>query len=479
MVPALLILSFLLVHLADEFAGDAGSSAGRPWLVIGSTWGVMTMLWLIAHLTALAGARMVDRGRFEWARRVELVITGSRILAITSLGVALLWFGLLDAVREVVPRFAAVDRAAAVLPLWLLIAGGWASQYEIDRRIREALFYRSVQSGRPMEPIEPKARYLWLQIRHQLLMWAVPLCLISGAGQAMQDALAARPSFVGWLGPIGTNALQLFGSLAMFLVTPVLVRRIWRTTELGEGELRERIITVCRAHRVRVRGPFVWRTGASVLNAAVLGLVYPARYLVFTDALLETLTPRQLEAVTAHEVAHLRLLHMLWLGIVAFAAIWVASLGVTAAFAAAAALFGTARLPNPDGVWFQGVLTLVVFAAAGVAFCFASRRFEWQADAFAAKHLSSGGDSAAAGVLVTTEAASAVAGALTSVAYYNGISEDRFQWRHGSIADRRRRVLSLVGLPAERLPIDRASAVIRWTSVAALVGVGAIALYQG
>jgi hypothetical protein len=40
-------------------------------------------------------------------------------------------------------------------------------------------------------------------------------------------------------------------------------------------------------------------------------------------------------------------------------------------------------------------------------------------------------------------------------------------------------VLALVGRPVNRLPIDRASAVIRWTSLAALVGVGVLSAYVG
>ncbi len=479
MVPALLIFSFLLVHLHDEVGRGDEAVSYLPDKVILGTVAAVAVVWAVTHAAVIVAGRLVDRGRVHWARRCDTMIGASRLLVAGIVAVSIFAFGYLDAVRVYVGEGVLLDRLLGVLPLWGFIAAGWVSQYEIDRRIREAMFYRSIQSGRPIEPIETRAKHVWLQIRHQLLMWVLPLCMISSVGQFVQNYIGARPAVAAMLGPVGLNLVQLGASLAMFVFTPVVVRRVWRTTELGEGELRERIVSICRTHGVRVRGPYVWRTGSSVLNAAVLGLLFPARYLVYTDALLETLTPRQLDAVTAHEVAHLRLWHMLWLGVTAFAAIWVASAAVAMGFTFGIAALERLVYVDINSVAVQGAMALLVFGSAGWFFCYASRRFEWQADAFAVKHLSVHRADGRGSEVVTPEAAAAVADALIAVAYYNGIPEEKFQWRHGSIGERRRRVLGLVGQPVNGLPIDRASAVIRWTSLAALVGVGVLSAYVG
>jgi hypothetical protein len=46
-------------------------------------------------------------------------------------------------------------------------------------------------------------------------------------------------------------------------------------------------------------------------------------------------------------------------------------------------------------------------------------------------------------------------GALETVAVANHLPRDRFTFRHGSISTRINRLLSLEGVPLDRLPIDR------------------------
>ena len=97
-----------------------------------------------------------------------------------------------------------------------------------------------------------------------------------------------------------------------------------------------------------------------------------------------------------------------------------------------------------------------------------SRRFEWQADAFAAKQLSRDEPGATA---VTQESADAMCGALGAVARLNHMNPNARSFRHGSITTRQRRLQRLVGLPLEKLPIDRATRWIKWGIV---VGVGIV-----
>jgi hypothetical protein len=61
--------------------------------------------------------------------------------------------------------------------------------------------------------------------------------------------------------------------------------------------------------------------------------------------------------------------------------------------------------------------------------------------------------------------------ALMAVAGVNGVAMKRFTWRHGSIASRRRHLLTLVGRPIDRLPIDRLVRAIEGVSVLVVIAV--------
>ena len=109
-----------------------------------------------------------------------------------------------------------------------------------------------------------------------------------------------------------------------------------------------------------------------------------------------------------------------------------------------------------------------------VVFGWVSRRFEWQADAFAAQHLS-GFRRGVTGVTVTLEAAAAMVGALGAVARLNHIPRHARSWRHGSIASRQEKLRSIVGRPADRLAIDRLVAKIKVAiAIGAVLTVGVI-----
>jgi hypothetical protein len=102
-------------------------------------------------------------------------------------------------------------------------------------------------------------------------------------------------------------------------------------------------------------------------------------------------------------------------------------------------------------------------------FGWVSRRFERQADTFAAHHLSTSWDpnDAQTGT-ITAEAAATVCSALETIARLNAVTPRRRSWRHGSIAWRQAYLQTLVGQPLARLPIDRQIRLVRVAAVMAL-----------
>jgi STE24 endopeptidase len=159
--------------------------------------------------------------------------------------------------------------------------------------------------------------------------------------------------------------------------------------ELPDGDLRAGVIGLARRCGFEPNGVFVMdgsRRSAHG-NAYFTGLGKTKR-IVFFDTLLDSLAPGEVEAVLAHELGHFRLRHVAW------RIVW----SLMASFAGFALL---AWLAGEQ--WFQPALgvadgsahtlfLLFVFAApvfllpAGPLAAWLSRRHEYAADAFAARH---------------------------------------------------------------------------------------------
>jgi STE24 endopeptidase len=205
-----------------------------------------------------------------------------------------------------------------------------------------------------------------------------------------------------------------------------------------------------------------------MVNGAVVGFLPRLRYIVLTDALLESLPREQVEAVAAHEIAHVRHRHIPWLaGSMVMSGVFLGS-----------AISLTARLAGWGEVtagWRPVGALAAVFAGSLLLFGWASRRFEWQADVFAAQHVSGAGadgEVSDPGGRVTERGSLAMSGALRSVAMINGFPSDRFTFRHGSIDGRRARLREAVGEPIGRGRADRAARMVKAVVLAmAVVGV--------
>lgn len=421
---------------------------------------VMTAIWLATHIYVHRCARLLDRtGQVKLAWSAERAVAISRVIGVIAHVGAVFWLGWLVAIRRLVGDLVLIDELIAVLPVVALFVAGWASLYPIDRRIREAVIVRSLDEGLPVEPYVSFRAHVLSFVRHQLALVGVPVILVFGLSELL-DVLAARL----WPEDPPTGAItivQLAGALTIFATVPWLMRHIWQTQPLADGDLRRRLTELCRAHRVRVRELLVWNTHGVLVNGAVMGLIGAMRYVLLSDGLLSGLTRDEVEAVAAHEVGHIRRHHIPWL------ATSVVVVLVLSGFVADWIIF---RLLNVElGVGAQMAILLGGPLLIGLfVFGWVSRRFEWQADAFAAQHLS-GFRKGVTDATVTLEASAAMVGALGAVARLNHIPRHARSWRHGSIASRQERLRSLVGLPAHRLAIDR-----RVARIKAVIAFGAV-----
>jgi len=163
------------------------------------------------------------------------------------------------------------------------------------------------------------------------------------------------------------NTAYVAAMIAVFVaIIPRLLEKTWETAPLEPGPLRDVFDGVARAARFRCRELLVWKTGHHMVNAAVIGFTARSRVVLFTDALLAQLGPRQLAAVFAHEIGHARGRHPAVFGAFALLLFFGSDLLLEV-------------LPLEGEAAAIGVF-LALFALWLLAFGYASRRFELEAD---------------------------------------------------------------------------------------------------
>ncbi len=251
--------------------------------------------------------------------------------------------------------------------------------------------------------------------------------------------------------------LSLMGGLVL-LGSPLFVRIAWPTRSLPAGPLRSRLEKAAARVNFRYTDILVWDTGQSMVNACVTGVLPQFRYVLLTDALIDTLTPLEASAVFGHEVGHVVHRHMPYLGFFFMGSLGVFSLLATAISATGPWLerFGK-YVEAPPGFVTESIQGSALFIILGlyfwVVFGRLSRRFERQADVFGAKMVSCQTTACpphvdldenhetptprpADDLVVCPVGARVFADALATVAVQNGLDPNGRSWRHGTIASR-------------------------------------------
>ncbi len=179
----------------------------------------------------------------------------------------------------------------------------------------------------------------------------------------------------------------LWGALVMWLFPTVIVPLFNRLTPLPEGELSSRLESLAERERFACRGIFVLdasqRSGHS--NAFFAGLFQPR--IVLFDTLVEEISPQECEAVLAHEIGHYKLGHMLWnllaASITQIMRFFVLSLILIAPKWSVAFGFNQPSLAGEIALLL--LLSGPLFFFLSPLSAMLSRRFEYQADAFACR----------------------------------------------------------------------------------------------
>jgi len=395
------------------------SPAGAALIVLG-----------LAGFALLAGRVMAGQSSRTSAQRWEIRLAG---LAVLLFGADVYFLGLKELLWSLplARQVSALDGLLGLAFFHLYLIALWSAVWRLQRRLGVAPSLRVYLAGQ--------------------LRWTLPLIMpwfLLAALTDLVDLAAPRPVREVLARPLGELGLVAVMLILLSLFLPPLVRLAWGCRPLAQGEVRSHIDRVLAAHRVKVRDILNWPLlQGQAATAGIMGLLAPVRYLLITPALLNSLSPTELEAVLAHEAGHVRRRHLFfYLFFFLSYLVLTYSLGGLAvrgllAFPPAARLL--LELTQDQSIWSAGLLSLPMLLLLLLYFRFVfawfMRHFERQADAYAARTVGPG----------------PVITALEKIASLSGLSRRAPSWHHFSIAQRVDFLLQANHRPQAYLAHDR------------------------
>lgn len=100
------------------------------------------------------------------------------------------------------------------------------------------------------------------------------------------------------------------GNTCAYLCFPYLTRFIFRGYELNDDRLDRSVRKLLVVTGMDITAETIYAMKGRTANAMVSGLFRKARYIFFTDKMLEKMKEEEILAVFAHEVAHIRHRHL-------------------------------------------------------------------------------------------------------------------------------------------------------------------------
>jgi STE24 endopeptidase len=350
-------------------------------------------------------------------------------------------------------------------PAFLAWMALWWAQFPADRALREQTMLIQFDHDLPVHPPPRFWGYFTSNLRLQVLFTLVPVAsilfikdisavLVTVVTGANLRELSSQPGE----SPAEVAAMML-AIVLVVLFMPELLRHVLATQPLPDSPLRRRLEALCRRTGLRYREILLWKTNYNMGNAAVMGLIPQVRYILLSDMLLETMSDKQIEAVFAHELGHVKHRHMTWY-VVLFATMMLLMAGPGQFVLNHFSDPRNPRWPGPDAINAIGALVGVLTFL--LVFGFLSRWFERQADVFAARIMEQEEGTSVLGLAlpgapsyVGKYGATTFTSALQRVAAVNNIPLSARNFTHGSIAERVRYLQSLSSDPTRTVQFDR------------------------
>jgi STE24 endopeptidase len=372
-----------------------------------------------------------------------------------------------------------LDELLILSPFLLAILTSYVALYPADRAIRRVALELQLWASVPTRPPWSLRAFLKFMFRQNVLIVAVPMLPVLVANDFVQ-VYAHRIRKLAFNVAWADQAVLAIIAGLVFLLAPVMLRYIWHTRILPDGELRARLEGLCRRVGLKYRRILIWESDGMVVNAAVMGLFRPVRYILLSDGLLEMMDDDKIEAVFGHEAGHVKLRHIEYYLLFAVLSMLMVGGAVELVIRAPQSWQQVfSRIPDFKEylqVAAMGLVALIWLVGFGAV----SRQFEMQADLFGARSVTPGPDgcdrpclvhrkdepSAAddqtRGNPICASAGDLFSEALNRIALLNGIPVDARSWRHSSIANRMKRLHQYSTDPDAAPRLDGTVLLIKW-----------------
>ncbi|OKY74613.1 MAG: hypothetical protein BM485_12235 [Desulfobulbaceae bacterium DB1] len=218
--------------------------------------------------------------------------------------------------------------------------------------------------------------------------------------------------------------------ILLAVVLPGIITRLWGCRPMEPGPVRNHVEAFCRRLRLQYADILIWPLfEGQVLTAGVMGMTKRFRYLLFTPALLDSMTVDEVDGVMAHEIGHVKRYHLQLYMVLLLGFSLIAQLGTyvfmylllqSSYFYQLTAFLG--KKTDVVLIFFSsfGLLVLLILYFRYV-FGFFMRNFERQADLYAMESLG---------------ASRGIINALEKVAWLSGNIRDLPSWHHFGIGER-------------------------------------------
>ena len=447
-------LTVILAVLVMLWAGEAATEVnGESVLMAQRGWvnslillvGTVVLMWSVMRLIANKVQKKLMRSGFadSWSQRlpgrVELAM---RVIVLLVFAAQLTVGGWAVVVRKDwnMAGTVALDEILLILPFVVMESLKWYCFYPVNRFVRENIMMGQLSEGLAARPVWTRRQYMSFHIRHGMLIMLIPMLLILSLKDGVD--LAWGHWFAAGIEP-AADELNIFneglvglGAGVIFLLAPLLLRRIWLTRSLPGGPLRERLEEFCRQIKLKYRDILLWDTYSAVANAAVMGLIRPLRYVLLSDALIENMSDEQIEAVFGHEAGHVKQHHIFFLLLFFANAMFLMFLLFNLMSLLPEKVISQIEDSGEWGEWMFTGFTLILMGGWLILFGWLSRRFERQADVHGAWVVGNEGNPAGDTSNLSEHGVMVMSAALRRIALLNGVSMASRSWRHSSLNSR-------------------------------------------
>ncbi|MCX7878003.1 MAG: M48 family metallopeptidase [Ignavibacteria bacterium] len=174
-------------------------------------------------------------------------------------------------------------------------------------------------------------------------------------------------------------------SVILAQLAPVLIFPLfYKFTALEDGEIKSRILELCRKADFRVNGVYSFNMSKTTkkANAAFTGIGKTKR-IILADTLIENFTPEEIETVFAHELGHYKKKHIMKNILISLISIFLFLYLASEIYKLGLPIFGFTSPSEIAALPLLGVIITVLFLLFSPLSSSISRKFEFEADNYA------------------------------------------------------------------------------------------------